>query len=273
MLKQIVITSFLVYMASILITYVFQRQLIYFPAKNMPGRLAFNAGDMETVTLHTDDGVSLTSWYKPAEMAKPTLLILHGNAGHIGGRMPLARQFISKGYGIFLLEYRGYGGNQGQPSEQGFYRDGEAAMQFLKQRGIGIDKTVLYGESLGTGVATQLASKHAVCALVLQSPYTSLRAVARYHYPWILMSPWDKFDSLARIRTNHVPLLILHGTQDQVIPYTEGLELYTQANEPKQWVALPNKGHIQLWDKAFVQSVSSFINLHCDKSLPSLPEQ
>lgn len=266
MIKQILMIVFFVFIGTHFVTYVFQRQLIYIPTKTIPNRQALQAEDMQVITLKTDDGLMLNSWYKPAESAKPTILFLHGNAGNISNRIPLARHFIAEGYGVLLLEYRGYGGNQGQPTEQGLYQDGRAAMQFLQQNQVDSEHVVLYGESLGTGVATQLATEYSVCALVLQSPYTSLSAIARYHYPWIFISPWDKFDSFTRIRNIHVPLLVLHGTHDKVIPYAEGLALFNQANEPKQWVKLPNKDHNNLWDADFVRDVTSFINTRCGRT-------
>ena len=263
MIKPILITGFIVFVTLVLILYVFQRQLIYFPAKETPDRHRFHADDMQIITLHTDDGLSLNAWYKPAAIGKPTVLLAHGNASHMGYRMPLARQLIDKGYGVLLVEYRGYGGNQGMPTEQGLYSDARAGMAFLNQQGVSSQHVVLYGESLGTGVATKMATEYAVCAVVLQSPYTSLATVARYHYPWIFLSPRDKFDSFSRIRNIHAPLLILHGTKDSVVPFEEGLALFKQAIEPKQWVALPNKGHSQLWDADFIRDVSEFIDAKC----------
>ena len=264
MIKQIIMTSLFVFIALTVIIYVFQRQLIYFPTKETPDRQAFHAEDMQLITLHTHDGLYLHSWYKPAAIGKPTFLFLHGNAGNIGGRMPLARQFISEGYGVFLLEYRGYGGNKGRPTEQGLYIDGRTAMQFLIQHGVSFKQVVLYGESLGTGVATQLATEYPSCAVVLQSPFTSLTDIARYRYPWILIPPIDKFDSFAHIRSIHAPVLILHGTQDLVVPFAQGRALFQQANEPKQWVALPGKGHSDMWDSDFVREISDFVDLHCE---------
>lgn len=259
MIKKILLIGVTVYILFTLFLYGFQRQLIYVPGTEIPS----HAEDMQTVILHTDDGLFLKSWYKPAVIGRPTILILHGNAGHIGGRMALARQFISKGYGVFLLEYRGYGGNKGQPTEQGLYRDGRAAYQFLKKNGVSFKHMVLYGESLGTGVATKLASENPSCALVLQSPYTSLTAVARFRYPLIVIPPKDTFDSFVRIRDINTPLLILHGTQDSTVPFELGRELFNHANEPKKWVALPGQGHSNLWSSTFIRDVSDFIDLHC----------
>mgnify|MGYP000219770257 CR=1 FL=1 len=263
MIKQLLTVSFFVFLFFTITLYVFQRHLIYFPAKEMPSRKEFHAEDMQKINLKTKDGLVLNAWYKPASLNRPTLLYLHGNAGHIGYRMPLTRQFLSAGLGVLLLEYRGYGGNPGRPTEQGLYKDGQAAIQFLQQQGINSSRLALYGESLGTGVATKLATEYPVCALVLQSPFTSLPAVARYHYPWIFVPPWDKFDSLSRIGSLRVPLLIIHGKEDDLVPFSQGLALYREAMEPKKLLGIENKTHYDLWDLNFSNQVISFIKTSC----------
>jgi uncharacterized protein len=262
-LIKILITFFLILFAFFLLIYVSQRQLIYFPVKERPSRQIFHAEDMQEISLHTADNLRLNAWYKPATSQQPTLLYLPGNAGHIGFRMPLARQFLAAGFGVLLLEYRGYGGNKGRPTEQGLYNDGRAAMQFLQQQGVHASHLALYGESLGSGVATKLATEFPICALVLQSPFTSLSAIARYHYPWIPIKPWDRFDSLARISSIKAPLLILHGKQDRIVPFSEGLALFHAANEPKRFVPFANKGHNNLWNNYFVNTIKKFIKTHC----------
>ncbi|STX44706.1 Bem46 protein [Legionella donaldsonii] len=263
MLKHVIITILFVFLIALLIIYYWQRNLIYFPAREQPERHAYQADDMQQITLHTVDALSLNAWYKPAASGQPTLLFLHGNAGHIGHRMPFVRQFLASGFGVLLLEYRGYGGNHGQPTEQGLYQDGRAAVQFLLNQGVRNSQLIFYGESLGTGVATELATEFPICALILQSPYTSMSAVARFHYPWLLISPWDKYDSLARIQTIHAPLLILHGKQDRIIPYEQGLILFEQANQPKHLVSIADRGHNDLWSPYFTQEIKNFISTNC----------
>ena len=263
-MKSLFLGAVMLFVALFVLIYIFQRHLIYYPDIQAPVRRVFHAEDMQEVTLQTDDGLSLQAWYKPSTHAhNPTFLILHGNAGNMGSRMPLARQFLDKGEGVLLLEYRGYGGNKGKPSEQGLYTDARAGMRFLEQQGVGLKQIVLYGESLGTGVATKIASEYPVCALVLQSPFVSLTAVGRYQYPWIFIPPKDKFDSFSRMKAIHMPVLILHGTADQVVPYEQGRALFNQANAPKQWVELPNKGHKDLWDRDFIHEVNRFIATRC----------
>lgn len=267
MMKSIV-TITLILFAIFMLIYAFQRHLIYFPDTRTPRRQDFQAGDMHVVKIPTKDGLSLRSWYKPAINKQPTVLFFHGNAGHIGYRMPLARALINEGFGLFLLEYRGYGGNKGNPNEQGLYADAHAALQFLQQQGLKPAEIVLYGESLGTGVATKIASEHPVCALILQSPFTSLADAAHYHYPWLPIRPRDHFNSLERIRAIDAPILILHGEHDQIVPYNQGVTLFQQAKPPKSFITIANGGHNDLWSDVFFQDVVHFIRKYCTSDAP-----
>ncbi|CEK12104.1 alpha/beta hydrolase [Legionella hackeliae] len=263
MIKQVFLISTVIFVIASLFMYFMQRNLMYFPAKEVPSRKFFHADDMQVVKIQTKDGIHLMSWYKPPIPGKPTILYLHGNAGHIGYRMPLVRQFLAAGLGVLLLEYRGYGGNPGHPSEQGLYRDGEAGFNFLQQQGVPAQQTILYGESLGTGVATYLSTQFSVCAVILQSPYTSMTNVARYHYPWVFIAPWDKYDSLSRISQVKSPLLILQGENDTIVPYEQAHILFENANQPKEFIHLPGRGHNDLWDNKFVKDLLDFIGAHC----------
>lgn len=266
MMKQFLWALAFVFTLVMLLLYFLQRHRMYFPAKEMPSRQHFHAQSMQDVKLITSDGLQLNSWYKKAATGKPTILYLHGNAGHIGFRMPLVTGFLNAGYGVLLLEYRGYGGNAGSPGEAGLYLDGEAAMTFLLNEGVTSERVILYGESLGSGVATKLAEQYRVCAVILQSPYTSMTAVARFHYPWILLSPWDKFDSLSRIEHIGAPLLILHGRLDRIVPFEQAEVLYKKAKEPKKLIEFADKDHNNLWDKDFFVQLMQFIHSHCPKS-------
>ncbi len=264
MIKQIIISSSAIVIVVMILLYVFQRHLIYFPERLAPRPQDYHANDLQVVSLHTRDGLVLNAWYKPAMNQQATLLYLHGNAGHMGYRMPLARQLIQAGFGILLLDYRGYGGNVGSPTEQGLYEDGRAGLRYLKEQGVRSTQLVLYGESIGTGVATALAVEYPVCAVVLQSPFTSLAALARYHYPWLLIKPWDRFDSLGRVATIHTSLLILHGKQDELVPYDEGVILFNRALEPKKMVSFEQGDHNNLWGyKEFAEEVIRFIQTRC----------
>lgn len=268
MLKQLLLLTISL-LVCMLLVYLFQRHLIYSPLNEPPNRAAWHASDMQEISLQTADNLILHSWYKPAVNPQPTVLFFHGNARHIGYRMPLIREFLQKGFGVLLLEYRGYGGNPGKPTEEGLYKDAQAALDFLQTQNIGLDRTIIYGESLGTGVATYLAADNAVSCLILQSPYTSMVNLARRHYPWILLPPWDKFDSLSRIDKNHAPLLVLHGKKDELVPFSEGQRLFEKANQPKTFLEFDDKAHNNLWDQSFYDQVMVFIQKNCGSQFKS----
>lgn len=200
----------------------------------------------EIVCLTTADGLNLRSWYfKAARADMPTVVFFHGNAGDIGNHLPFAKFLIEAGTGLLALEYRGYGGNPGKPREAGLIEDGRAAFAFLKARGIPDSSVVLYGESLGTGIAVALAAEHHVRAMMLRSPYSSIADVAAIQLPY-LPARWlvrDKFDSLARIGRNTAPLFIFHGANDTLIPLALGRALFEAAPEPKTWLTVDGVGH------------------------------
>jgi fermentation-respiration switch protein FrsA (DUF1100 family) len=262
MLKLLVF-MLIIFLLMVIPAYFLQRYFIYFPLYENPNRKDFHAEDMQIIKIPVNHEITLTSWYKPSLNKKPTILYLHGNAGHVGYRMYLARELINAGFGVLLLEYRGFAKNPGKPSEMGFYEDARAAMTFLEKNAVDPNNIVLYGESLGTGVASKMATEFPVCALVLQSPYTSLKDLARFHYWWLPLPVIDKYDSFSRMQDIHIPVLMLHGKLDTVVPYSQGLALFRHANQPKKWVDYPDKGHVNLWNKPFAQTVIHFIDTYC----------
>ena len=209
--------------------YAIQRAMMYFPAGDLPSPAAAGAPEMSEVRLKTADGLDLIAWYRPAAAAgKAAIVYFHGNGGHIGMRVYKVRPFLDAGYGLLLVSYRGYGGNPGSPSEEGLFMDGRAALAFLAERSVAPERTVLLGESLGSGVAVRMASEHAVGALLLEAPFTSAADVGQRAYPFLPVKLMikDRFDSLAIIDQVRVPLLIVHGERDGVVPVPLGREVF-----------------------------------------------
>jgi uncharacterized protein len=241
--------------------YLFQRQLQYFPDRSRPQLAELAQLGVREVQLTTADGLSLLSWYLPPREGRPVILYFHGNGGNIGYRADRLQRFGGEGYGVLLVGYRGYGGNPGSPSEAGLYADAQAALDFLEREGIAAGRLVLYGESLGSGVAVHLAAQRPVAGLILESPYTSIAALAQYHYPYIPASLliWDRFDSLSRIGEVKAPLLILGGGQDAIVPARFSQALFDAAPQPKEsWLA-PNAGHVNLDGFGGLDATVSFL--------------
>ncbi len=249
------------YVAVLALLYVFQRQLLYVPDRSRPELAGFAQPGLREVTLRTADGLSLSSWYLAPRDGRPVIAYFHGNAGHAGYRADRLQRFARDGYGVLMVEYRGYGGNPGAPTEAGLYDDARAALDFLEGEGIAGPRLVLYGESLGSGVAVRMAAEREIAALILEAPFTSVAAAAQYHYPFVpaALLIWDRFDSLSRIGAVTAPILIVLGGRDRVVPARLGQALFAAAPEPKErWIA-PEAGHEDLARFGALDAAVAFI--------------
>jgi hypothetical protein len=238
-----------------------QRRLLYHPGSMRPTLADLAPLGVREVELATDDGLALFSWYLPPRAGRPVITYFHGNGGHIGYRAERLRRFAREGYGVLLAEYRGYGGNPGVPCEQGLFADGEAALDFLADAGVRSDEVVLWGESLGSGVAVYLAARHKVAAVILEAPYTSIAAAAQRHYPFVpaALLVRDRYDSLSRIGRVAAPLLVLHGERDMVVPARHGRKLLAAATAPKEGWFSPEASHENLPRFGAVEAAVDFI--------------
>lgn len=245
------------FIVALSLLWLFQRKLMYHPATDHPRRSQYYAADMKELSLKTEDGLNIYAWYKPAVNKQLTVVFFHGNGGHLGGRMPLIRQLLDRGYGALLLSYRGYGGNPGSPTEQGLYADARAAMTFLQDKSKCL---LIFGESLGTGVASQMALEFKIQGLILQAPFSSMTEVAQFHYPWALIPPTDKYATIERIDKIQVPTLVIHGTNDKIVPYQQGLKVFeASAAKDKKLLTMKNHGHNDLWQRRFLDNVLNFL--------------
>jgi hypothetical protein len=239
----------LVYVLIIGGLYLWQRSLLYVPDRQHPPLGALAELGVREITLTTADGLSLLSWYRPPPDGAPMLVYFHGNGGHLGYRTNRMMRFAQEGLGVLMLEYRGYGGNPGSPTEPGLYLDAAAALDFVGgHEGIAPSRLVLYGESLGSAVAVHAAAQRKVGALILEAPFTTLAEAASYHYPFVPVSLLlrDRFDSLSAIPKVEAPVLILQGEHDQVVPVRFGRALLAAAHEPKEGWFSPQAGHNDL---------------------------
>ncbi|MAI11160.1 MAG: hypothetical protein CBD27_01980 [Rhodospirillaceae bacterium TMED167] len=258
-----------VYGGLVTLMFLFQRGLMYHPSANLMLPADHGVPEMRQVTLNTEDGLVLTAWYRPSKKGRHTLMFLHGNGGHIGHRSGKVKPYLNAGYGVLLVSYRGYGANPGTPTEENLIKDGRAGLRFLKKIGVQIDQIVLYGESLGTGVATALAQRKPVRALILEAPFTSIADVSQHRYFYLparyLVK--DRFDSAERITRLQAPLLIIHGEKDRVVPWKFGRALFDLAPEPKSFLSMPNASHNNLYEFGVASKVIDFITKNKDRPL------
>jgi len=251
------------YLLALAAIFAMQRNYIYLPDDRRAALAATDAADLLIeIERPAADGHSSICWYRPPEAAdQPLLVLLQGNAGHIGDRLFKIAPFLRAGWGVLLVGYRGYGGNLGRPTETGLYADARAALGFLAESGIAPGRWVLYGESLGSGVAVQMAQEVEAGALVLEAPFTSLADMAQRRFPYF-PSRWlvlDRFDSIAKIGALQLPVLVIHGERDMVTPATFGRRLFDAAREPKELRIFPEAGHVDLYDHGADRAVIEFV--------------
>ncbi len=220
--------------------------LLFFPSRAIEQTPAQAELSYHELALDTEDGERLHGWRLDARGAPiGHVLLCHGNGGNVGDRVPFAALLAAAGFDVVLFDYRGYGRSSGRPSEQGTYLDARAALAWLlAQPGVEASRMLLLGESLGGAVAVDLALAHPPAGLVLLSTFTSVRAMARLHYPFIpaALVP-DAYPTLRRIGDLRAPLLVLHGEGDEVVPLSQGRELFVAAPEPKRIRTFPGVGH------------------------------
>lgn len=238
----------LVYLGLMALLYFRQSSLVFLPEMDRGYRTSPAAIGLPftALKLATADGETLDGWYVPAGREKSDLVIFfHGNAGNIGHRLDYLRMFHDLGLATLIIDYRGYGLSTGQPSEQGSYRDAEAAWRHATQAlGFAPERIVLFGESLGGGVASWLAAKNRPAALVLASTFTSVPDMGADLYPLlpIRLLANIRYDSLAQLAQIACPLLVIHSRNDDIIPFAHGQRLFDAARPPKQFLEIAG-GH------------------------------
>lgn len=228
------------YVAVMFLAWSFQDRLI-FPASQ---EVVEPEEGYELILLNTADGLQLRAFYRMAAPGKPTVVYFHGNGGTLRGSMAANARFAEAGIGLLLVNYRGYGSNPGDPSEEGFFQDGRAAMAWLASEGISLSNTIIAGNSIGSGTAVQMASEYTPKALLLTAPFTSLLDIASEKAPWLPASLLlrHSFDNAAKLESLQVPVLIQHGAQDTLIPIHHGEALAGRAQQAT-FEPLLNVGH------------------------------
>ena len=248
------------YAALTTMIYFAQRSLMYFPDRAHTTPAEAGLPQAEEVPLTASDGAHILVWSVAPQDGKPVILYFHGNGGALRYRVERFKKLIGAGIGLVALEYRGYGGLSGAPSEQGLIADATAAYDYALLH-YPVSQIVLWGESLGTGVAVALASEKPVGRVILEAPFTSAEAVGARHY-WYLpvrLLMKDQFRSDERIGKVTAPLLILHGLHDQTVPYAMGEHLFDIANQPKHLARFLDGGHEDLDQNGALDAVARFL--------------
>ncbi len=276
-LKNLLLLAVLTYAGVVGTLYVIQDYLVFRNYGGAPNLAATNLPRLQEIEipifLCADSAQDcaqsqLLSWYTPpVKPEMPTILYLHGNGGNIAKRPGIAAQFLQQGWGLFMLEYRGYGGNPGHPSADGLAADAKAAYDYLRRQLGDNAKIQIYGESIGGAVAIKMIAANPnvkIDGLVLYAPFTKLSDVVKYLHPWM---PVDlilrnDFDNISGIKTMRVPVLVMHGELDDFVPPFMGRAIFNAANEPKELWIDPNSSHYSLWRNGGVQKSIEFFKKH-----------
>jgi len=255
------ILIFVVYLVITLFLYFFQRKLLYYPtANNYSGdRLVVL---IEKVKIKTKDNIELLSWYHKKNINDyKTILFLHGNAGTLEDRIHKINHFKDIDINFLLLSWRGFSGNNGYPSEKGIYEDARSAVRWLKNKGIVEKNIIIYGESLGTGAAVEIAQNSDFAGVILESPFTSMIDAGKTKYPFfpVRLLLKDKYESDKKIKNIKSPILIMHGEVDRIVPFWMGKKMYKLANEPKYSYFSKYDDHMMEYNEKLLNELKKFI--------------
>ncbi len=250
------------YMLVLIFLYFNQRNLMYHPNENnySNDQLSVN---IEKVKILTKDNIELVGWYHKKDLKnKKTILYFHGNAGSLDNRIHKLNHFGDMNVNFLIIAWRGFSGNEGNPSEDGLYKDGESALTWLFEKGVNEKNIVVYGESLGTGVATHLSQNRSFAGVILETPFTSMIDAAKEFYPYIPVGLLlkDKFENKKKVKKINSPILIMHGEEDQIVPFSMGKKIFKMANEPKYSYFTKYDDHMMEYDENLINALNSFLN-------------
>ena len=250
------------YLFILIFTYIFQRNLLYHPGENnyFGDQLQVS---IKKVKIKTQDSIELIAWYHKKDITKyKTILFLHGNAGSLKNRIHKINHFKDMNVNFLIIAWRGFSGNKGKPTEQGLYEDARSAVRWLNAEGIDEKNMVIYGESLGTGVTTEIAQNRNFAGIILESPFTSMIDAAKdkYSYLPVRFLLKDKYESKKKIKNIKNPILIMHGKVDNIVPFHMGKKMYELANEPKYSYFSEYDDHMMEYNEKLLNVVKDFID-------------
>ncbi len=249
------------YLVVIIFVYFYQRNLLYHPTENnyQDDKVQFN---YDEIFIKVDEEIKLKSWLIKKDFIKyKTLIVFHGNAGHLSNRIYKLNELYKLDINILLISWRGFSGNNGSPTEQNLYRDAEAAIKWLKDQKVRNNQIILYGESLGSGVAVEIGKRNKYNSIILESPFTSIENSAKIYYPYlpVRLLLKDRYDSISKIKMIDYPVLIMHGKKDDVVPFSMGKELYEKANSPKHSYFTSDDDHMMEFNSKLLNEIRNFI--------------
>ena len=218
--------------------------------------------EIQKVKIKTSDHINLLGWFHEKDLKQfKTIVYFHGNAGKLENRIHKLNHFKDMDVNFLIISWRGFSGNNGKPSEEGLYDDGNSAIEWLKNIGLAEQDIIIYGESLGTGIAIQIAQNKNFAGLILETPFTSMIEAAKFFYPYIPVSLLlkDKYKNDKKIKNINIPILVMHGEVDQIVPFWMGKKIYETANQPKYSYFTKYDNHMMEYDKNLILALKSFV--------------
>ena len=265
---EIIIGLVLIYASVLVLLFIFQRNLMYHPNENnyFGDKLEVN---IEKVNINTPDNLSLLGWFHKKNLNKfKTIIYFHGNAGTLENRIHKLNHFKNMEVNFLIIAWRGFSGNDGKPTENGLYLDGMSAVNWILDQGVKEEDIILYGESLGTGIATEIAQNKNFAGVILETPFTSIINAAKEFYPYIPVNLLikDRYENYKKIKNIKSPILIMHGEQDTIVPFKMGKKMYQLANEPKYSYFTKHDDHMMKYDVSMINILENFLkNLKIQK--------
>ena len=260
-LLEVIIGVILIYLSILVLLFIFQRNLMYLPEENNYSGDKIKV-EIEKVKINTSDNLDLLGWFHKKDLKKfKTILYFHGNAGKLENRIHKLNHFKDMEVNFLIIAWRGFSGNKGKPSEKGLYIDGNSATKWLKNLGLNEEDIILYGESLGTGIATEIAQNSNFAGLILETPFTSMVDAATNVYPYIPVGLLlkDRYENYKKIKNINIPILVMHGEADQIVPFRMGKKIYDIAKQPKYYHFTKYDDHMMEYDENLVSELKKFI--------------
>jgi fermentation-respiration switch protein FrsA (DUF1100 family) len=258
---QIFLVLIFIYLIFLAFIYFYQRNLLYHPNENNYSEDILTV-KVEKVKIQTSDNLQLNGWFHKKNLSDyKTIIYLHGNAGTLENRIHKLNHFEDIDVNFLIIAWRGFGGNKGKPTEEGLYIDGKSAVNWILEQGVKEENIVLYGESLGTGIATEIAQNENYAGVILETPFTSMVDAAKKFYPYIPIRLLlkDRYDNERKVKNINIPILIMHGEKDTIVPISMGKRIFKLANEPKYSYFTENDNHMMDYDNKLINVLKRFI--------------
>ena len=259
---KIIIGLVLAYLAIVLFMYIFQRTFLYFPHEDNYLTEEKILGSPQIVYIPTEDDITLYSWYYSSDSNSKTIVFFHGNAGTLNSRIYKLNYFREIGLNYLAITWRGFSGNDGKPTEDGLYKDARSAIEWLVEKGVDKKDIILYGESLGTGIAIEISQNELFAGLILESPYTSIVEMGKISFPYlpIKLILKDRYNSVDKLKNIQIPTLVLHGKNDSLVPFYMGKEIFENLSTVKFNYFVNDDDHMMRFDSSLKNTLHNFIN-------------